>query len=240
MQPKRDGLDDYEMEEYKAWRRRVFWSRVDKTPGLGPNGTCWEWVAGGTKAGYGLMYFGERRQYAHRISWFLEHGAWPVLHVCHKCDNPPCINPSHLFEGNDAANIADALAKGKMQHLVNGPGLRGESHGMVKLTDQYVMEIRRRYAMGEPIRELARVYGVVYGCITAITTGATWKHLPIIRRPNNRFKISLEHVNKIRSSSLSGSELASLYGVHRQTIYKIRTGKYGDEISDIKMEGTNA
>jgi len=237
MQPKCDNPSDYEMEEYKAWRRRVFWTRVSKEPGLGPQGDCWEWIAGGTRAGYGTMYFAGRNHYVHRISWFIFHGLWPTLHVCHRCDNPPCVNPDHLFEGDDSVNIADAIAKGRARQMIDGPGLRGETHGMVKLTSQEVMEIRRRYAMREKVQVLMQKYHVTESCIRMIVCGESWAHLPLIKRPNSIMKLLPEQVLAIRASSLSAPELAKQYGVHRQTIYKVKSGRpYGDEATQI-LEG---
>jgi hypothetical protein len=99
-----------------------FWSRVNKggpTPahvaGLGP---CWVWTGDCYKSGYGRFRvpqaLGQPRQcYASRVSWFLTHGRWPNPFACHHCDNPPCVNPAHLFEGDAAANAADMVAKGR-------------------------------------------------------------------------------------------------------------------------------
>lgn len=86
-----------------------FWAKVQKTE------TCWLWTAGATTKGYG--YFCPTRPnkvYAHRYSWELVNGAIPTgLLVCHTCDNPPCVNPSHLFLGTVRDNAIDMSLKGR-------------------------------------------------------------------------------------------------------------------------------
>lgn len=139
-----------------------FWSKVDKTPGQGPNGNCWEWTAGRyDKDGYGAIQFGARgaarRKYiASRIAYLLATGEWPALNVCHTCDNPPCCRDEHLFEGTDKDNMLDAKAKGRLATGIrNGQSLHPEArkHGTAnaaaKLTEILVREIRALYATGE-------------------------------------------------------------------------------------------
>jgi hypothetical protein len=155
-----------------------FWENVDKSLGLGPNGDCWEWRGSRTAAGYGQVGFKAAfedrvKPYAHRVAWLIETGQMPTLHVCHHCDNPPCVRFSHLFQGTDADNAADMARKGRG----NGPHFLGEAHPMHKLVDAEVMEIRQLYKTGISVRRLARRFGVVNGTIDFIVRGQTWKHL---------------------------------------------------------------
>lgn len=87
-----------------------FWSKVDKS--AGPQG-CWVWTGSIATNGYGLFTVNDRTRRAHRVSFRLFHGYESPLLVCHHCDNPPCVNPAHLFEGTKSDNGLDMSAKGR-------------------------------------------------------------------------------------------------------------------------------
>jgi hypothetical protein len=98
-----------------------FWSKVHKTP------TCWLWIAAKFSNGYGHFYLEGRHCLAHRVSWELLVGPIPDgLLVCHNCpdgDNPGCVNPAHLWLGDDKANVQDMMRKGRFKSP--NPGLQG-------------------------------------------------------------------------------------------------------------------
>lgn len=126
------------------------------TPGR-PN-ECWEWPNATAPNGYGRQAYEGRAQYVHRLSFRAFNGPIPAGHnVCHRCDNPPCWNPAHLFAGSTATNVQDRDDKGR--------GYRGERHHSAKLTAEDVREIR---ASGLPGPQLARQYGVKFASIYKI------------------------------------------------------------------------
>lgn len=92
-------------------QKAEFWSRVDR---CGPD-ECWEWTSSRNKWGYGNFMIHAKRYTATRIMMALQHGAMPVDRlVCHTCDNPPCMNPRHLFTGTSRDNVMDAVKKGRL------------------------------------------------------------------------------------------------------------------------------
>ena len=137
---------------------------------------CWEWAAFRQHQGYGQFHTGRegdrKMSYAHRVAYEIYVGPIPKgLLVLHRCDNPPCVRPEHLFVGTTMDNIRDRDAKGRQ----NGP--KGETHHSAKLTAKDVREIRRRsHAFGEGI-ELAMEFGVSNCTISKIVLRRTWKSI---------------------------------------------------------------
>lgn len=87
-----------------------FHPRVDKTPGQGPRGDCWEWVGARNRQGYGKCWLDGKNILAHRVAYLLENGAIDdSLMILHSCDNPPCCNPGHLREGTVTDNMQDCV-----------------------------------------------------------------------------------------------------------------------------------
>ena len=141
-----------------------FEAKIRKRPG------CWEWQAFKLPSGYGMFGFAGRTQLAHRVAWMLYIGEIPDgLQVLHHCDNPSCVNPSHLFLGTNADNMQDKADKGRCPS--------GEKHCMAKLTQPQVDEIRSRCAAGERQRVIAKEYGVDQSAISFIVRRVTWAHI---------------------------------------------------------------
>ena len=145
---------------------------------------CWEWH-GTTRRGYGRLTIGSRvdgtrhSESAHRLSYELSYGKIPEgMEVCHKCDNPLCINPKHLFVGTKAANSADRDAKGR--NVIH----TGEERVGAKLTKKAVKDARwERTYHHTPFAQLARKYGVSKKTMQNAINGVTWKCVSYIPQP---------------------------------------------------------
>lgn len=149
-----------------------FWPRVDKEPGQGPNGDCWEWQGSTNKYGYGQYWINALKRCvgAHRVSYSicnevpLEEFALPM--VCHSCDNRKCCNPAHLFLGTAKDNAQDMIAKGRC----NPP--KGENAYTAKLTSDQVLEILLSH---ETQVALGLKYGVSASAISEIRSRSRYK-----------------------------------------------------------------
>lgn len=146
-----------------------FWSKVNITD------SCWLWTASVNGKGYGQMSVGGRRgrpHLAHRLSWQMHRGPIPEgMSVLHRCDNPPCVNPEHLFLGTRADNNNDMRAKGRAAPM---PNVEGEKHPMAILTASDVEGVRRMLASGNSGRSIAALFGVSESTISDIKRGRSW------------------------------------------------------------------
>lgn len=151
-----------------------FWSKVRKCR----NG-CWEWQGWKTKRGYGHFNFKGRPFRAHRISWFLKTGSlsefnpFEISCILHKCDNPSCVNPEHLFIGTQQDNADDMVQKNRLPKISRV----GQNNGHVKLTEECVINIRREYTEGVLRKELRERYNVSKTAISAIINRRRWVHI---------------------------------------------------------------
>ena len=182
------------MENISRKDVRRFWSKVRKLS------TCWEWISGKHPYGYGMMRFRHSKELAHRVSWVIHNGAIRNnLCVLHRCDNPSCVRPSHLFLGTRTDNAIDRVRKGRSacgdthssrthpERVARGlrHGSRthpervacGERICSSKLTESAVVEILALKHSGVRAKVVAQGFGVHSGSIYYLWAGKTWKHI---------------------------------------------------------------
>ena len=134
-----------------------FWLLVRKTD------SCWNWC-GNTDGRYGSFWYGGRLVKAHRFAYQIQIGPIPNgLQVLHRCDNPACVRPEHLFLGTQFDNMTDCAHKGR--------------NGYAKLTPSLVSVIRKLWKEGKSIRSLANRYGVTRSCIERVIKRERWAHV---------------------------------------------------------------
>lgn len=156
-----------------------FWNKVEKH---GPD-DCWPWTAYRRHGGYGEFAVRPHPSpfRSNRLAFLITTGKDPGnLNVLHRCDNPPCCNPKHLFLGTNDDNIADMVSKGRHSFATNPPKRmqNGSANFCSILTDEAVRSIRFRFAAGGITqRELAAEYGVGQTAISRIILRIRWKHI---------------------------------------------------------------
>lgn len=138
-----------------------FWARVDKTLGLGPDGDCWEWIAGLTD-GYGMVCINGKNQGAHRVSWEWATGQTTDLFILHSCDNRACVNPEHLHPGTAKDNTLEMLLRHRNTRVME--------HDTVR-------HIRDLAKQGYRTCDIVRLTKVSRECVDFVIKGKTFQWL---------------------------------------------------------------
>jgi len=142
-----------------------FWSQADVVADITQ---CWRWKRP-LYNGYGNMRYLGRTRKAHVVAWSLTHGRLPSLFILHRCDNRACVNPHHLYEGTQAQNMADMVARGR--------STAGEKSATAKLTVDQVKQIRELSQLGRSSVALSRQFHVTKQSILAIIHRKNWRHV---------------------------------------------------------------
>ena len=164
----------------------LFWSKVDKAGGpIHPeHGRCWTWNAGRFSApdNYGGFAIRRRVHKAHRVAFTIANGRIADgLCVLHRCDNPPCVRPDHLFLGTNRDNTADMVSKGRK--APSGGAIapdrqpRGMRHGRARLTDDDVRAMRARLDAGESVAAIRQSFGICESLVYKIRHRLNWTHV---------------------------------------------------------------
>lgn len=152
----------------KASPAERFWRHVRKS-----EDGCWLWEGAHLKKGYGRLTIVARKQVAtaHRFSWELHYGTIPDgMDVCHRCNNPRCVRPDHLYLATPAKNTRDWIR--------DTGGKLGSRHHGTHLTESEVLAIRARAARGERGSDLASEFGLSKAAVSKMILRKSWKHIP--------------------------------------------------------------
>lgn len=137
---------------------------------IDPISDCWNWKLALNPDGYGRCYYDGVSVRAHRLSYQLHYGDFPRhMVVCHKCDNPRCVNPHHLFIGTPKDNMADKRQKGRAKGIN-----KGELNGSAKLSKNEISEILTLLDQGLKQHEVARLFGVTQSHVSRVKSGQRW------------------------------------------------------------------
>lgn len=150
--------------------QEFFWTRVQETD------DCWLWVGNINDTGYGRLEIRNQLYRANRISYRLAYGPFDwTLQVLHKCDNPVCVRPDHLFLGTDEDNQKDAVSKGRhMFQNYSHHRRRGVEQHLARINDDIVRKIRKD---PDPQRRVAEKYGIHQAQVWRIKNRKAWAHV---------------------------------------------------------------
>jgi hypothetical protein len=193
----------------------IFWAHVDKKS----PGECWEWRGGRHSAGYGEFKRGGLGR-AHRYSFALHYGEIPDgLHVLHKCDNPGCVNPGHLYAGTHQQNMRDMGMSGAQ---------KGERNPRNIITQKTALAILSMFAVGRRQKDIAAECVTSVGVVRSIANRKTWGWLPGAEEAIKRYKsISKhprgEHVYNSKITDTDARGIFAAQGKHRDiaTVYGV-------------------
>lgn len=193
-----------------------FFDKVNKIPG-----GCWEWKRALDIRGYGHLTINNTTTNAHRVSFMIFIGEIPLgISICHKCDNPKCVNPIHLFSGTNADNMRDKMNKNRHP--------KGEDYSFSKLTEIQVLDILLN--LNKPALEFSKKYRISESQIRAVKNGINWAHVhPEMPRLSMKktLVLSKSDISYIKLSPKSKTQLSLEYKISRARIRNIiNSNKY--------------
>lgn len=163
------------MYQKKKYRKKTLMERFLRSFSKEEGSSCWNWLLHLDRDGYGHMTIRYENgdilnKKSHRMAYSLLVGEVPDgMSVCHKCDNPKCVNPDHLFLGTQQDNMNDKQNKNR-HHF-------GEKHPMAKLKEEDVSSIKFKANSGSTHDSIAKEYGVCRQTISRIVSGSGWANL---------------------------------------------------------------
>lgn len=156
-------------------RPDAFWKKVE----CRDRSECWRWSGALNRWGYGAAAYDGKQSNASRVAWLLVHGEIPSgMVVCHRCDNPACCNPAHLFLGTQADNLRDCRQKKRAKGAPEGAA---HHRSTAKLTADQVAAARGMFERGVSQTDIAQQFGVHSSTISRAVRGKRWRHLEAMR-----------------------------------------------------------
>lgn len=216
-----------------------FWSKVDKTPGHGPDGECWVWTAGmKTNGEYGGFYLRQVNNTVscHKFAFLITHkfGLDDIpkeIVIRHTCNNPACVRPEHLKLGTHKHNSEDMVAAGN--------SLAGVKNYKATLNPTIVQEIRDKWATGDYSKvALATEYGVRASTIWQVVTNRTWRDpnyspatFPETGNHSCKYTDSqIADIRAMRQEGMSVDEIVNKTGVSTSQVYNIINNRQRTEV----------
>lgn len=154
-------------EAFAANVEARFWTKVDRS-----SGECWIWTACKPSTGwYGRFGFGKNgTMSAHKAAYVIANRKLPTGYVCHRCDNPLCVRPEHLYDGTPSDNVRDMNERGR----ANRPVWRGEAHPRARYTAEQARAVRRLTAEGHQRGYIVQALGVSKQFVDKVRRGRAW------------------------------------------------------------------
>lgn len=189
---------------------------------------CWDWKGYIARNGYAEIARSKNFsiKHAHRISWMIHKGKIPEgLFICHKCDNPKCTNPDHLFIGTHQDNNKDRDEKGRT--------IKGEKVASSILNDEQVREIKNLLSLDHSTSEIAKKFAISTTTAKRINNGTLWKHIPwpTEKKGNGKIdgrklsEVQVREIKKLLKLGVPCSKLGRDYGVTKEAIHAIKSEK---------------
>ena len=208
--------------------------RIQKRSIPEPNSGCWLWDGAINSSGYGWMGFTRGGRASHRVSYeaYNERSLLSCEHVLHRCDVRCCVNPDHLFLGDNAANVADRVAKGRSAVMAGSQNPRALITAEQALM---VLEDQRSHA------DIAESFGITKGAVMNIKSGKNWRHITGGRMDRRGHaigsraggaKLTDEAVRQIRRERGTQRAIAARFGVCQMTVSLIKQGKLWRHVAD--------
>ncbi len=206
--------EKHKEERYKKRLISRFWEKVSTKD----NNECWEWIGTTIKGGYGRLQYRKNKILAHRLSYIIHYGNPPSdkPYICHKCNNPSCVNPNHLYTGTQKDNMKQMFNEHRANRKQNG-----ENNNASKKTLREVNEIRKLWLDGKYSQHtIAKMFDVSNSLINKIVNNVVWvdgKYIPIDTK-KQKTERNIEIIKLYKSGKYTHQKLSEMFELSRNAI----------------------